>query len=98
MKSLNSFINESLSNKQKVLIGQLFSTMFKDTKLSKDQISSILQNLDQEMILEISKYFSNKESKDYLSYDPGEDMFLNFNDNKDRIISQISEYISKYKI
>ena len=98
MQSLNIFINESLSNKQKELIGKLFSTMFKDTKINKELLSIILKNLDKEELLEISKYFSENESSDYLAYEPNEDMFLNFEDNQEKIISQIAEYISKFKI
>jgi len=98
MQSLNIFINESLSNKQKELIGKLFSTMFKDTKINKEQIGIILNNLDKEELLEISKYFSDNESSNYLAYEPNEDMFINFEDNQEKIISQISEYISKFKV
>ena len=39
MKSLSLFVNESLSNKQKELIGEVFSCMFKNTKLNKFVIS-----------------------------------------------------------
>ena len=98
MQSLNIFINEMLSNKQKELIGRLFSIMFKDTKINKEQFGIILSNLDKEELLEISKYFSENESSDYLAYEPNEDMFINFNSNKEKIISQISEYISKFKV
>ena len=98
MQSLNIFINEMLSNKQKELIGKLFSIMFKDTKINKEQIGIILNNLDKEELLEISKYFSENESSNYIAYEPNEDMFINFEDNKEKIISQISEYISKFKI
>jgi hypothetical protein len=98
MLSLNVFVNESLSNKQKELIGKLFSTMFKDTKINKEQIGIILNNLDQEELLEISKYFSENESSNYIAYEPNEDMFINFEDNQEKIISQISEYISKFKV
>ena len=98
MQSLNIFINETLSTKQKEIIGKLFSSMFKDTKITKDQIYIILNNLDKEEVLEISKYFSNNESFDYLAYEPSEDMFLDFNTNHDKILSQISEYINKFKI
>ena len=98
MQSLDIFINESLSNKQKELIGKLFDTMFKDTKISKDQIIIILNNLDKEEILEIYKYFSENDSSNYLAYVPNEDMFLNFNNNHDKIISQLAEFINKFKI
>lgn len=98
MQSLNSFIDESLSNKQKELIGNLFSTMFKDSKINKETFQIILSNLDKDELLEISKYFSNNESSDYLAYEPNDDMFINFDDNKEKIISQIAEYISKFKV
>lgn len=98
MQSLEFFINESLSNKQKELIGQLFSSIFKDTKITKDQFIIILNNLDKEIVLEISKYFSKYESNDYLAYEPNEDMFLKYEENKEHIVSQIAEYINKFKI
>jgi len=98
MKNLFNFINESLSNKQKELIGELFSKMFKNTKLNKDQIIQILNNLDKEIILEISKYFNDNESENYLAYSPNNDEFLNYKDNQEKIINQISEYIHKYKL
>ena len=98
MKSLTIFINESLSNKQKEFIGQIFSTMFKDSKLTREQVLIILNNLYKEVILEISKYFSKNESIDYLAYDPGEDTFLKYEENKEQILQMISEYISKYKV
>ena len=61
MQYLNSYINEALSNKQKELIGELFSIMFKNSKISKDQLIIILNNLDKDEIFEISKYFSENE-------------------------------------
>jgi len=98
MQSLLNFVNESLSTKQKELVGEIFSSMFKDTKINKDQFVIILNNLDKDIVLEISKYFSKNDSNDYLAYEPNEDMFLKYEDNKERIISQIAEYINKYKI
>lgn len=98
MQSLNFFINETLSNKQKELIGKLFDTMFKDSKLTKDQIYIILNNLDKEELIEISKYFSENNSSDYIAYEPNEDMFLDFENNKDKILVQIAEYINKFKL
>lgn len=98
MQSLLNFVNESLSTKQKELVGEIFSNMFKDTKINKDQFVIILNNLDKDIVLEISKYFSKNDSNDYLAYEPNEDMFLKYEDNKERIISQIAEYINKYKI
>lgn len=98
MKSLNQYlISEGLSNKQIELVGLLFSTMFNNTKLSSEQIKSILINLDKDVLQTISKYFNDNESENYLAYAPNDDEFLDFNNTKDKIINQIAEYINKYK-
>ena len=98
MQKLNSYLVENLTNKQNEIIGKIFDCVFKKTRLSKDVIKQMLSNLDKDIIYTISKYFNDNDSSDYLSYSPNEDEFLNYEDNKDKIISQISEYISKYKI
>jgi len=98
MQKLNTYITESLSNKQKELVGNIFSIMFKNTKLNKDQIVQILNNLNKDIIFEISKYFIDNEQQDYLAYCPNDDEFLNFNKTNEKIINQIAEYIHKYKL
>ena len=63
-----------------------------------DTIKIILNNIDKDFIKKLSNYFVETDNSNYLAYDPGEDTFINYNDNKDKIISQISEYIMKYKL
>lgn len=96
MKNLIQYITESkLSD---TVFCEQFSRMFVGTKLSKDVLTIILNNLDKDFVLLLSKYFADNDASNYLAYDPGEDMFINYNENKEKIISQISEYLSKYKV
>lgn len=98
MRSFKHYLlNEGLTNKQIDLIGEIFSKMFSNTKLSKENIKSIFVNLDKDIIQTISNYFNNNESENYLSYAPNDDEFLDWNNSKDKIIDQISEYMNKYK-
>ena len=84
MKNLTQFINESkLSDK---VFCEQFSVMFKGTKLNKDFIELL------------SNSFANNDSANYLAYQPNDDLFINYEDNKETIINQISEYILKYKV
>lgn len=96
MRNLTEFINESkLSDK---VFCEQFSVMFKGTKLNKDTIKIILGNLNKDFIELLSKSFVENDNSNYLAYQPNDDLFINYNDNKDTIIEQISEYILKYKV
>lgn len=98
MKRFLEYINESLTSKQAELLNDMFMNMFKDTKLSKDTIKILLNNLDKEIISFISKSYSKNDASNYLAYEPNEDLFIKYEDNKDKILGQISEYISKYRL
>lgn len=96
MKNLTEFINESkLSDK---VFCEQFSVMFKGTKLNKDTIKIILGNLNKDFIELLSNSFADTDNSNYLAYQPNDDLFINYADNKETIISQISEYILKYKV
>ena len=96
MKNLIQYITESKLSDS--VFCEQFSRMFINTKLTKDTLTIILNNLDKDFVLLLSKYFSENDASNYLAYDSGEDMFINYNENKEKIISQISEYLSKYKV
>lgn len=99
MKTITNFINESLSGKQKEIIGEIFSKLFKGSSLSKDQIIILLNNIDdKEIIYCISRYFSENDTTNYLAYEPSDDLFINYESNKKKIIEQLAEFIYKYKI
>lgn len=97
MKRLNEYLIYESKLSDSVFCEQ-FSKMFIGTKLTQDTIKIILNNIDKDFIQKLSKYFVETDNSNYLAYDPGEDTFINYNDNKDKIISQISEYIMKYKL
>ena len=98
MKTIIKYIQESLTSKQGELVDDMFMNMFKNTKISKDTIKILLSNLDKDIISFISKIYNKNDSSNYLAYEPNEDLFIKYDDNKDKIIDQISEYISKYRL
>ena len=96
MKRLTDYIFESqLSDR---VFCERFSIMFKDTKISKDILKQILNNLSLEFVKKLSKYFAYNDSKNFMAYEPSEDLFINYNSNKDKIINQISDYILKTRV
>ena len=96
MKRLTDYIFESqLSDR---VFCERFSIMFKDTKISKDMLIQILHNLSADSVKKLSKYFSTEDITNYVSYEPSDDLFINYNSNKDKIINQIAEYIVKYRL
>lgn len=97
MKRLNEYLIYESKLSDSVFCEQ-FSKMFVGTKLPQDTIKIILNNIDKDFIEKLSKHFTETDNSNYLAYDPGEDTFINYDDNKDKIISQISEYIMKYKL
>ena len=96
MRTITQFINESkLSDK---VFCEQFSVMFKGTKLNKDTIKIILGNLNKDFIELLSNSFADTDNSNYLAYQPNDDLFINYGDNKETIIDQLSEYILKYKV
>lgn len=96
MKRLNDYIFESqLSDK---VFCEQFSIMFKNTKITKDILKQILNNLSLEFVKKLSKYFSTEDITNYVSYEPSDDLFINYKLNKEQIINQICDYIIKTKV
>jgi hypothetical protein len=96
MKTITEYINESKLSDS--VFCEQFSIMFMGTKMTREMIETILSNLDSSFVMKLSKYFVDNDNSNYLAYDPGDDVFINYNDNKDKIISQIAEYLLKYKV
>lgn len=96
MKKLNEYITESaLSDK---IFCEQFALMFIGTGLTKDTFVKILSNMDELYVNKLTKYFADNDSKNFMAYEPAEDLFINYNSNKDKIVSQIAEYIVKYRL
>lgn len=97
MKSLNEYLITESALSDKVFCKQ-FALMFIGTNLTKDTFVKILSNIDEAYVNKLTKYFADNDSKNFMAYEPSEDLFINYNSNKDKIISQIAEYIIKYRL
>lgn len=96
MKRLTNYIFESqLSDR---VFCEQFSIMFKNTKITKDILKQILNNLSLEFVKKLSKYFSTEDITNYVSYEPSDDLFINYESNKEQIINQIADYMLKTKV
>ena len=97
MKHLSEYIIVESKLSDSVFCEQ-FSIMFKNTNISKDTLIKILNNLSSEFIRKLSNYFSTEDSSNYIAYEPSDDLFINYENNKEQIINQISDYIVKTKV
>ena len=92
MKRLNEYLIYESKLSDSVFCEQ-FSKMFVGTKLPQDTIKIILNNIDKDFIQKLSNHFVETDNSNYLAYDPGEDTFINYNDNKDKIIAAKDQLI-----
>lgn len=97
MRKLNEYIINESALSDKVFCEQ-FALMFIGTKLTKDTFVKILSNMDESYVNKLTKYFADNDSKNFMAYEPAEDLFINYNSNKDKITNQIAEYIVKYRL
>ena len=89
MKSLSQYIIESLNAEE------LFITTIKGNKFSKDQLISMLNNMDMKTLNKVSDKFKTEYNDNYFPYEPARDAFLKPS-NKADIINKISDFILKY--
>ena len=97
MRKLNEYIINESALSDKVFCEQ-FALMFIGTNLTKDTFVKILSNIDESYVNKLTKYFADNDSKNFMAYEPSEDLFINYNSNKDKITNQIAEYIVKYRL
>lgn len=97
MRKLNEYIINESALSDKIFCEQ-FVLMFIGTKLTKDTFVKILSNMDESYVNKLTKYFADNDSKNFMAYEPAEDLFINYNSNKDKITNQIAEYIVKYRL
>lgn len=89
MKGLSQYIIESLRPEE------LFITTIKGNKFSKDQLVSMLDNMDMKTLSKVSDRFKTEYNDDYFPYEPSRDVFLK-QQNRSDIINKISDFILKY--
>lgn len=88
MKSLVEYINEALRPEE------LFISILKDNKFTKEQIVGMLMNMDMKTIKSVSDKLKTEYSDDYFAYEPNKDEFLK-NTEKENICSKISDFLLK---
>lgn len=94
MKSIKEYIINENKTSDKVFCEQ-FSVMLKGTKLNNETIQIMLGNLSNNMLKLLSDTFAENDQSNYVAYQPNDDLFINYETNKETIIKQISEYILK---
>lgn len=89
MKSLVQYIEESLKAEE------MFITAIKDNKFTKEQIVSMLTNMDIKDIKKISDKFKQDYEDDYFAYEPSKDDFLK-NNEKEKIAGKMADFCLKF--
>ena len=98
MKHIDTYINEFLiSPKGITFFCEQVTNMLKGTKLTKDQISLMFDKLELKTLKSLSDFLAENDMSRFVSYQPSDDEFLR-EENKDSIISKISDYFIKYII
>jgi hypothetical protein len=96
MRHINTYINEFLvSPKGMTFFCEQVTNMLKGTKLTKDQISLMFNKLELNTLKSLSGFLAENDMSRFVSYQPSDDEFLK-EENKDNIISKISDYFIKY--
>lgn len=90
MKSLTQFIYEVSMKEDEMLL-----SMIEGNSFTKSQLTDMLSNLDLNVIKKISDKLASKYADEYFPYEPSKDMFIS-NTNKDKIVSNISDFLIKY--
>ena len=91
MKTIKDYINESKDNS----IGLFMMTVLKGVKTPKETIAEYLNNFGMKDLKEMSQYIAQKDSSNYVAYQPSDDEFIN-DSNKEQVIDKISQYLFKY--
>ena len=99
MKTLNELyvqrVNESAKDKAFVTN---WAESLKGTKLNKEQIVKMLENIDDiKRIKILSDHLYEIDSKHYIAYQPADDMFISAS-NKSKVIQTIADYLVKYVV
>lgn len=78
--------------------GEIITGMFRNAskELTKDAVKNMLTLLwNKKMLNKYSDYLSQTYTKEYVAFQPNSDEFIS-DDNKDKVISQIADFINKH--
>lgn len=91
MKTLNNYINESLTKTQRSIVGSLIVNMFKNSKVTNEQLKTMLTNIDLTIIQDIENYISETDKENSMPYLSDKDEFL-VKENSEKIIDKLCQY------
>lgn len=74
---------------------EMLLSMIDGNMFTKAQLTDMLSNLDLNVIKKISDKLASKYKDEYFPYEPSADMFIS-NTNKDKIVSNISDFLLKF--
>ena len=95
MTSLEQYISESMTKTQRMIVGSIVIDMLKDSKLTPEQLNSMFNNLDLEIISDIENYISSTDKENSMPYMADKDDFLVKN-NSEKIIDNLCKYFATY--
>ena len=90
MRDLCEFIVESKSTDK---IATTMCDMFNGTKVTKEIVVKMLMNVDNNILKSMSDEFYRRDGKNYIVYQPANDMFLA---DKDGCANQMADYIVRF--
>ena len=77
---------------------EILTGMFRNAsnELSKDAVKNMLAYLwDNKILNKYSDYLSQAYTKEYVAFQPNSDEFIS-DDNKDKVVSQIADFVNKH--
>ena len=95
MTSLEQYISESLTKTQRMIVGSIVVDMLRGSKLTPEQLNSMFNNLDLEIISDIENYISSTDKENSMPYMADKDDFLVKN-NSEKIIDNLCKYFTTY--
>ena len=97
MTSLEQYIAESLTKTQRMIVGSIIVDMLRGSKLTPEQLNSMFNNLDLEIISDIENYISSTDKENSMPYMADKDDFLVKN-NSEKIIDNLCKYFAIYVV
>lgn len=97
MTSLEQYIAESLTKTQRMIVGSIVVDMLRGSKLTPEQLNSMFNNLDLEIISDIENYISSTDKENSMPYMADKDDFL-VKSKSEKIIDNLCNYFATYVV
>ena len=97
MTSLEQYISESMTKTQRMIVGSIVVDMLRGSKITPEQLNSMFNNLDLEIISDIENYISSTDKENSMPYMADKDDFL-VKDKSEKIIDNLCKYFAAYVV